>query len=409
VKLIIKSIILLLLLSTPCFPFTEQATTERIIKENRSFIDFLNICITNFGDQGKIDIFKKIYEMHFNGFVAYLQSDYKRAFNRIYESQYEQEKLCSDMVKNLFLEDAKDILDELAPLVIRSKSSKARLYLTLGYRERTVGRNNYVIGMASNPKLHSYKLYEFIKAIKRARRAKRYGFLALFESQSNEMKLKIYSSLLEKENNEGNPFYTRFLRKSGGSFMDEVNKPYEDYKENLKNNESVKNIDASGKAAADETAVIKASVETYESQIQKRVRFRNEAKLAKLLMFSEFDRASDFMRDYVDDLHYKLITATFDVLSVENKGTEKKIDYNTFKIHHTDNYSRYFNKSAIDNFVDTLKVQDDLNNEMTDSEKKDGTGEAKMMDKTENVIDKKEMMDRQDKIIQEKKEDPKVK
>jgi hypothetical protein len=191
--------------------------------------------------------------------------------------------------------------------------------------------------------------------------------------------------------------------------MDEVNKPYEDYKENLKNNESVKNIDASGKAAADETAVIKASVETYESQIQKRVRFRNEAKLAKLLMFSEFDRASDFMRDYVDDLHYKLITATFDVLSVENKGTEKKIDYNTFKIHHTDNYSRYFNKSAIDNFVDTLKVQDDLNNEMTDSEKKDGTGEAKMMDKTENVIDKKEMMDRQDKIIQEKKEDPKVK
>ena len=408
-RLIVKSIIIILLVITPCFSFTEQATTERIIKENRSFIDFLNISITNFGDQSKIDVFKKIYEMHFNGFVAFLQSDYKRAFNRIYDSQAEQEKLCSDMVKNLYLEDAKDILDEMAPLIVRSKSSKARLYLTLGYRERTVGRNNYVVGMASNPKLYSYKLYEFIKAIKRARRAKRYGFLALFESQSNEMKLKIYSSLLEKENNAGNPFYKRFIGKTGEGYMDEMNLPYGEFKEDEKKEGSAGKVNAAGNADSDAGAVDNSSGVTYESQIQKRGRFRNEAKLAKLLLFSEFDRASDFMRDYVEDLNFKIITGTFDVLSAETKSPAGEIDYSRYKIHHIDDYSRLFNKSAIDSFVDTLKVQDDIKDDMLNSEEKPKTGETKIKNKTENVIDKKDTADRQDEIIPVKKEETKVK
>ena len=227
--LIIRIFLLLFLFSSPSFSFTEQTTTERIINENRSFVDFINVSITNFGNQDKLDQFKDIYNIHFNGFVAFLQADYKRAYKKVYECQGKQVALYSDIVKNLYLEDSKDILDKLAPLVVRSKNAKSRLYLTLGYRDRTVGRNNFVVGMASNPKLHSYKLYKFMKAIKKTRRAKRYGLLALYESQTDEMKRKIYIHLLKNEQSKGNPFYNRFLGKTEDSYINEINKSYEEH------------------------------------------------------------------------------------------------------------------------------------------------------------------------------------
>lgn len=391
-KLIIKISILLLIFSVPGFSFTEQATTERIIKENRSFIDFLNVCITNFGDQNKTNDFKNVYEMHFNGFVAYLQSDYKRAFNRIYDSQAEEVDLCSDLVKNFYLEDSKDILDKLAPIIVRAKSPKSRLYLTLGYRDRTVGRNNYVVGMASNPKLRSYKIYQFIKSVKRARRAKKYGFLALYESQSKEMKHKIFDHIIKKENDSGNPFYRRFIGKSGNEFIDEMNKKYGDHRE-----QDYQGLSDNKGATQEKAGEILPDKDVYESQIQKRTRFRNEARLAKLLLFSQFDRADDFIKKYIDDFDFKKITATFEVLSAEKTDIDYNIDFNSFKVHHIDNYSRLYNVSAIDTFKDSLKVEDDIS-ENSEAEAEFIEDTTKISGDRENVIDKKAITDKQEKI-----------
>ncbi len=398
VNLIIRAFLILLLFSSASFSFTEQATIERIIKENRSFVDFMNVSITNFGDQTKVDQFKTIYEMHFNGFVAYLQADYKRAFKRVYESQGKQVDLCSKIVKNLYLEDSKDILDRLAPLIVRSKNAKSRLYLTLGYRDRTVGRNNYIVGMASNPKLHSYKLYKFIKAIKRSRRAKRYGFLALFESQTDEMKRNIYNHLITKEKNEGNRFYSRFLGKSGEAFMEELNKSYSEHRKSLEKGEKKEEEKASVSEKGDTKDLSEKSVnkkEPFETQLEKRVRFRNEGRLAKLLLYFQFDRANDFVRKNVDDLNYKLIVSTFEVLSSENKDSKKDFDYNSFKIHHMDNYSRLFKKSAIDTFVDTIKVEDDIEEDIEDIEPVETEGKA-AKEKEDIKNDEKDITDKKE-------------
>ncbi|MFC1670490.1 hypothetical protein ACFL20_08860, partial [Spirochaetota bacterium] len=190
----IPVIIILFLLGAvlPVFSSIDQTSSERKLKENKRFIEFVDVAVTNFGEN-QSDLFLKVYEKHFNADIAFLQSDYVRAYKKVYASQNELVKLYRQLLKRFYLEAAKNILDQIAPAIIRSKNQRARLYLTLGYRDRTVCWTHFAIGGATNPKLKSYKLYKFEDAIKMARRAKRYGFLAIFESQKPEMKFKIFN------------------------------------------------------------------------------------------------------------------------------------------------------------------------------------------------------------------------
>lgn len=377
-----------ILISSSVFPFSDQTTTERILKENKRFIEFLNVCITNFGEDKKED-FRKSYEKHFNADVAYLQSDYRRAFKRVYASQGEMEKLYRDLVKNNYLEDSKMILDRLAPDIIRSKSARARLYLTLGYRDRTVSWTHYTVGDASNPKLYSYKLYKYVDAIKMARRAKRFAFLALFESQTRETKRKIYNQLCKSERDLNNKFMNRFVDLNDQDYINEIEKSYVEVKKTdetekesqpAKKEGAVKEAQPAKKEGAKdgERAAFDTAVQSYEAKVVKRVRFRNETKTARYLLDGEFDRAEDIMRDYIDDFNFKLIIATFDVLSAAEKGAAAdgkqagKYDYTKFKVHLMDNYNRLSKQSMIDSILDTLKVEDDIDEKKADTKGAEG-------------------------------------
>lgn len=324
--------------------FSDQTTTERILNENKGFIDFMDVCITNFGDERK-DRFKEVYRHHFNAEVAFLQSDYRAAFKRLYLSQGSHSGLYADMVRDAYLEGAKDILDSLAPEIIRSKNARAKLYLTLGYRDRAVGFNHYTIGTASNPKLHSYKIYKYIDAVKMSRRAKRYGFLALFESRPDEMKTKIFNHLFEMEREAGSQFYNRFLAKNGDAFLNELNRDY---------------YEATPGEASAEKKKDEADMEagSYEKKTERRVRFRAEKTVAQYILNREFEKAEDTIREYVDDFNFKIIKATLEMLAAESAASAGGIDYTKFLLHHTDNYVRYSKESALSTFSGSIKVED---------------------------------------------------
>ena len=312
-------------------------------------MEFINVCVTNFG-QERAEDFRKAYEKHFNADVAYLQSDYRRAYKRVYSSQGDMEKLYRDMVKDRYLEDSKTILDRLAPGIIRSKNARARLYLTLGYRDRTVSWVHYTVGEASNEKLFSYKLYKYEDAIKMARRAKRFAFLALFESQDLQTKRKIYNQLFKSERDMGNRFMSRFIDLDEKNYIAEMEKSYGDYQKD---------------EAAKKTGGEAVTEATQEKSVERRVRFRNESKAARYLLNGEFERAEDILRSYIDDFNFKLILATFDVLSTTDadKSAQDKtgaIDYNSFKVHLMDNYARFSNKSLLETFLGSVKVEDDI-------------------------------------------------
>ncbi len=371
------ALIIVLFSVTPAFPFSDQTTTERILGENREFIEFMNICVTNFG-KGRIenmnDKFTKVYQYHFNGQVGYLQSDYKNAFHHVRESQRHHVDLCGDVISKIYLEDSKVILDKLAPEIIKSKNARARLYLTLGYRDRAVGRNFQTISDASNPKLYSYKIFRYIEGIKMARRAKRYGFLALYESRDNKTKRDIFNNLLEEENKAGNRFYKRFAGKSDKDIIDEMKKENEQIDEWEKKNAPAP-VAAEGKIVEEEQT---------ESNVDRRVRHRKEKIVAKHLLYSEFDRAEDVMREYVKDFNFKLILSTLKMMSKQG-GSD--VDYNAYLIHHFDNYSRVFDpqKSAatgeegqrtlLDELIPSIRVVGDLKRESIEEDVKRIKGE----------------------------------
>lgn len=353
--------------------FSDQTTTERILNENKGFIDFMDVCITNFGEERK-ERFKEVYRHHFNAEVAFLQSDYKAAYKRLYLSQSSHSGLYAEMVRDAYLEGAKDILDSLAPEIIRSKNARAKLYLTLGYRDRAVGFNHYTIGTASNPKLHSYKIYKYIEAVKMSRRAKRYGFLALFESRPDEMKTKIFNHLFEMERETGNPFYNRFLSKNGDAFLNELNRDYYEVTAGEASSEKKK-------GEADKEAG------SFEKKTERRVRFRAEKTVAQYILNREFEKAEDTIREYVDDFNFKIIKATLEMLAAEGAASAGGIDYTKLLLHHTDNYVRYSKESALSTFSGSIKVEDYVEKDETAREKPGQTKDAGKKDAADHAAE----------------------
>jgi len=309
----------------------------------------MDACVTNFGE-GKTAEYKDIYQMYFNAEVAYLQSDYKASYKRIYTMQGKFAELIADILKNSYLESSKDILDQLAPEIIKSKNPRAKLYLTLAYRDRAVAYNYYTIGNASNPKLHSYKIFRYVESIKMARRAKRYGFYALYESQPAELKMKIFNHLFEMEREEGKRFYNRFLDKNGDSFLEELNRDVADLE---KSGDEVAGTEAGKKEGTPDK-----EAGTFEKRLEKRVRLRNEKTVARNLLNAEYDKAEDIIRTYVEDYNIKLIKATFEVLAAKPKEAGTDINYQGFLQHHLHDNARLTKESVLQSFAGTVKVED---------------------------------------------------
>lgn len=318
--------------------FADQLTADRAIQENKEFIEFMDVPISNFGEKYK-ETFKDIYQIHFNAEVAYLQSDYNRAFRNVYESQKKQADCYSQVVRD-YLEETKKFLDSISPEVIKSKNKKARLYLNLAYRDREVARTHHTVADASNPKLCSNKIYKYIEAIKILRRARRYGFLAMFESQTDETKKKIYNHLFEIEREKGNLFYVRFISKTEQEIIDEMQKEYYDVQVTAVN------------------APASKQEETYEKRIEKRARFRDERRAAEYLLTAEFEKAEPIIRDYIKDFNFNLIVAAIEFLFVNKSPIISNYTVEQLKRFHDDNYSRYYSPSTLNAFAGDIKVVD---------------------------------------------------
>jgi hypothetical protein len=328
-----------------------------MLKENKDYIEFVNICVSNFGDKEK-DLLFEIYEMHFNADVAFLQSDYSRAFKSVYGSQKKQIDLYTAVLAKYYLADSKDILDKIAPGVIKSKNAAARLYLKLGYRDRATSSNYRAMADAAPPRLYSDKIFKYVDAIDLSRRAMRFAFLALFESRDIEMKKYIYSHLLEMEREKGNIFYNRFLSKTGEAFNAELLLSFDDYEvryqkemEAKKNEKPAAPADTKGQQAPAEPV--------FEKKVEREVRFRLERRVAEYIRDAEFAKANDIISKYVEDYDYKKIQATLETLAAREKETAV-LDYERAKMHHADNYSRLTKPSVIETLTEKLKVRDDI-------------------------------------------------
>ncbi|MFW6366707.1 MAG: hypothetical protein ACOC2H_09585 [Spirochaetota bacterium] len=360
------------------------------------FIEFLNVCLSNFAQEDSEDAetFFKAYQAHFNAEVAFLQADYKRSFKNIFQSQDINVALYNDVLNRYYLLESKRILDRLAPSIIKSKNSAARHYLTLGYRDRALARNIQTIGLASRPNLRSHKIYNYVEAIKYSRRSIRYALLALFESQEVETRKYIYNHLFESEREANNPFFNRFLNKNDQEYVAEINREHDDYEEeygpqleeDLKRFEDTGEIPnrSAGRTGAGEEidtgieppgSSIEVSSDDprvtylYEKKIERRLRFRQEKKVAEYLRNGDFKIANDIIVQYVDDFAFKIIQATIEVMQAREDENNLNLDFQQLAVHHLDNYGRLSGDSLVDSFADRVRVLDDIpdsNGEATD-------------------------------------------
>lgn len=353
-KIFVLTILTFLVLSNV---FADQTSVERMIGENKGFLDFINVAVTNFGDAEKESLFDA-YQTHFNADVSFLQSDYRRAFRDVYASEKKLSPIYYDVLSKYYLEDTKDLLDKIAPQVIKSKNAAARFYLTLGYRDRAIGRNSQIAGDAVVNRFYSEKIFKYAEGIKVCRRGMRFALLALFESRDIETKKSIFSKVLETERDGGNIFYNRFIGKTGDAFNQQLVLTFDEYEKVYQ--AELDQVNAVRKKNAETKGGVGAPFEAlYEKRVEREVRFRRERIVAEYIRDGEFDSSKDIISKYADDLAYKLIMATIDIMAAKTTDTVD-IDWNRVKAHHADNFTRLTRDSFIDSFASRLKVSDDL-------------------------------------------------
>jgi hypothetical protein len=162
----------------------DQGFVEKILRENRYFIEFANVCVSNFGSPENEKALKQANQHNFNANLYYLESNYVDAFKEIRLSQEILRDLYYDILQKRYIEDSRSLLDLNAPIIIQSKDRKSAHFLQLGYRDVEVARQFRDMGYNYNRFLFSNKIRYYIDGIKRARRAKRFAFLALIESKT---------------------------------------------------------------------------------------------------------------------------------------------------------------------------------------------------------------------------------
>ena len=96
----------------------------------------------------------------------------------------------------------------------------------------------------------------------------------------------------------------------------------------------------------------------------------------------EFERVEMGIRPYIEDYNYKLTLATFEVLSEQKDAASKSgINYNDFKLHLLDNYSRLSKESVLNDIINNVRVEDDIDKEKkpadTDKSKKEDKDKSK--------------------------------
>jgi hypothetical protein len=162
----------------------DQGFVEKILRENRYFTEYANVCVSNFGSAENEKALKDANQHNFNANLYYLESNYVDAFKEIRLSQEILLDLYYDVLQKRYIEDSRTLLDLNAPAIIQSKDKKSAHFLQLGYRDVEVSRQFRDMGFNYNRFLFSNKIRYYIDGIKRARRAKRFAFLSLIESKT---------------------------------------------------------------------------------------------------------------------------------------------------------------------------------------------------------------------------------
>ncbi len=167
----------------------EQRKSEKGLKDNRFFFYFLNSSISNFGSKKDQTLFKEAIQRDIIAQILYMKFMFHDSFIEIRKSQ----KILINLYKKILNQDiqlSKKLLNEFAPEIIGKDIHSSKEYLRLGYRDSSLAKIYLVMGDNYRENLYSLRLHKYTHAIKLAKHAKRYAFLAIIKARSNPFNLK---------------------------------------------------------------------------------------------------------------------------------------------------------------------------------------------------------------------------
>lgn len=192
----------------------DLAFSQKILKDNHYFLHVLNQGISNFGTDKEIALFKEATQLNYNAHLYHVSNDFKNTYLSIRKSQEILRDLYYNLLVNHYYKDCRKILDTIAPIIIDTRDNIAAKFLMLGYRDLRLSKKYLRFGRHTNRFLFSIKIRYYINAVKLARRAKRYAFLALIESKTPYAEKKTFKKVtlddvMQKEKSESQNDYSR--------------------------------------------------------------------------------------------------------------------------------------------------------------------------------------------------------
>lgn len=159
-----------------------QRHSEKSLKDNRYFFDFINTTITNSGTAEEKELFIEGARRDLIARMLYMKFSFNPAMNEIRSTQLLLIKLFR-IIAVREIEDATLILNEIAPEVLKTENKASKKYMSLGYRSVDWAKKVMIMSDNLPEKNYSIKIYEYVKAIKNAKYCKRFGIIALIENR----------------------------------------------------------------------------------------------------------------------------------------------------------------------------------------------------------------------------------
>lgn len=183
-------LIALFILAEPSYPQRtksslstgNQRKSEKGLKDNKYFFYFINSTVTNYGNEKQRAIFTEALRRDLIARILYMKFLFDDSFTEVKHSQI----LLIDLYRDVLIQEIREtqlILGESAAEVLETNEYMPKKYLGLGYR--SVKWADKTMLMADNlPETnYSIRLYEYVKAIKNIKTARRYAVVALLEKR----------------------------------------------------------------------------------------------------------------------------------------------------------------------------------------------------------------------------------
>ncbi len=190
----LKIALAVLLLPTALFAEAPDLTNMgRLLVSNKNSIQFLDNAISNLARPEDTtvrtefpaqmqELYRKAIQHDFYAQLWYLQGNYSNTYRELKESQHQLSEAYRRILVN-YIDETWVLLEESAPLVVRTRDHGARHLLRLGYRDLESARLFFQRGYNIKPTLHQNQILEYEEGIKRIRRGRRYAILSLVEAK----------------------------------------------------------------------------------------------------------------------------------------------------------------------------------------------------------------------------------